>query len=233
LVFDGFPDRLRGIAAAILGVNHCGEKQESDVRRLILVFGICFIIEVVAGSLYIAWMTHRGFSTRTPPGTLESSVAGSIRDEAIPSRYKSMKSPVVVTDAVLKEAMEHWADHCATCHANNGSGDTMYGNTMYPRPPDMRHKETQEMSDGELYYTIQNGVRLSGMPAFGTPGDGDLDSWKLVAFIRHLPSLSQTEATEMEKMNPKSPDEMQEEQEEENFLQGSPAPSQPPPSHHH
>lgn len=203
------------------------------MRRLILVFGICFIIEVVAGSLYVAWMIHRGFSTRTAPGVLESSAAGSVRDWAVPSRYKSMKSPVVVTDAVLKEAMEHWADHCATCHANNGSGDTMYGNTMYPRPPDMRRKETQEMSDGELYYTIQNGIRLSGMPAFGTPGDNDLDSWKLVVFIRHLPSLSQTEGMEMEKMNPKAPDEMQEEQEEENFLQGSPAPSQPQPSHHH
>ena len=75
--------------------------------------------------------------------------------------------------------MEHWADHCSPCHANNGSGDTMYGKTMYPRPPDMRRKETQEMSDGELYYTIQNGIMLSGMPAFGAPGDDDLDSWKL------------------------------------------------------
>jgi hypothetical protein len=74
---------------------------------------------------------------------------------------------------------------------------------------------------------------LSGMPAFGTPGDNDIDSWKLVAFIRHLPSLSQTEGVEMEKMNPKSPQEMQEEQEEERFLQGEPAPAHPTPSHHH
>lgn len=46
------------------------------------------------------------------------------------------------------------------------------------------------LHDGELYYTIKNGVRLSGMPAFGEPGDDDLASWKLVAFIRHLPSLT-------------------------------------------
>jgi len=129
--------------------------------------------------------------------------------------------------------MEHWADHCSPCHANNGNGDTMYGKTMYPRPPDMRRKETQDMSDGELYYTIQNGIMLSGMPAFGAPGDDDLDSWKLVAFIRHLPSLSQTEELEMEKMNPKSPQDIEEEQEEENFLHGSTAPAQSSPSHHH
>ena len=109
----------------------------------------------------------------------------------------------------------------------------MYGKTLYPRPPDMRRKGTQEMSDGELYFTIQNGIMLSGMPAFGAPGDNDQDSWKLVAFIRHLPSLSQSEESEMGKMNPKSPDELEEEKEEENFLQGSPADSKPSHPHQH
>jgi mono/diheme cytochrome c family protein len=203
------------------------------MRRLIFILGICFVIVVIGGAVYAAWMIHHGFSARTSPGAVETLMAGSMRDWAIPSRYKSMKNPVTATPDVLKEGMEHWADHCAACHANNGSGDTMYGNGMYPRPPDMRAKETQGMSDGELYYTIQNGVKLSGMPAFGTPGDNDLDSWKLVAFIRHLPSLSQGEESDMEKMNPKSPDEMQEEQEEENFLKGGPAPPQSKPSHHH
>jgi hypothetical protein len=65
-------------------------------------------------------------------------------------------------------------------------GDMPYTMT-YPRPPDMRKKDTQEMSDGELYYT--NGVRLSGMPAFGDPSDDDVDSWKLVVFIRHPPQI--------------------------------------------
>jgi len=203
------------------------------VRRFFFGLGICFLIVLAGAAAYGVWMLNRGFSTRTPPGAIEAAVAGSMRDAALPSRYKSMKNPVTATPDVLREGMEHWADHCSACHANNGSGDTMYGKTMYPRPPDMRRKETQEMSDGEIYYTIQNGIMLSGMPAFGTPGDNDLDSWKLVVFIRHLPSLPQSEEVEMEKMNPKSPEEMQEEQDEEKFLQGSPASGQQPPSHHH
>jgi mono/diheme cytochrome c family protein len=154
-----------------------------------------------------------------------------MRDMAIPSRYKTMKNPVAVTPEVIHEGMAHWADHCATCHANNGSGDTMYGNTMYPRPPDMRKKETQEVSDGELYYTIKNGIRLSGMPAFGDPGDDDLDSWKLVAFIRRLPSLPDQEEMEMERLNPKGPEEMQEQMEEDQFLNGGKASAPPHMSH--
>jgi len=108
----------------------------------------------------------------------------------------------------------------------------MYGKTMYPRPPDMRQKDTQEKSDGELYYTIKNGVRLSGMPAFGEPGDDDLDSWKLVVFIRQFPSLTRSEELEMEKLNPKSPEELEEEQQEEQFLGGT-TPSSTQPPHHH
>ena len=203
------------------------------MRRLILAFGVCCAIGLIACAGYAAWMIHRGFSARMSPGALEASLAESMRDLAVPSRYKSMRNPSTATPDVLREGMEHWADHCTPCHANNGSGDSMYGKTMYPRPPDMRRKETQDMSDGQLYYIIQNGIMLSGMPAFGTPTDNDPDSWKLVTFIRHLPALSQSEELEMDKMNPKSPQENQEEQEEEKFLQGSPAPSPPPASHHH
>ena len=146
------------------------------VRRVIFALGICFIVILAAGVCYAAWMLHRGFSTRTAPGAIEASLAASMRNAAFPSHYKSMRNPVTATPDVFREGMEHWADHCSPCHGNNGGGDTMYGKTMYPRPPDMRRKETQEMSDGELYYTIQNGIMLSGMPAFGAPGDNDLDS---------------------------------------------------------
>jgi hypothetical protein len=72
------------------------------------------------------------------------------------------------------------------------------------------------------------------MPAFGDPGDDDFDSWKLVAFIRHLPTLSDQEEMEMEHLNPKSPEEMQEQMDENQFLNGgkASAPSQTPHMHH-
>jgi len=90
------------------------------------------------------------------------------------------------------------------------------------------------MTDGELYYTIQNGIRLSGMPAWGQAWENDEDSWKLVHFVRHLPQLAPEEEREMERLNPKGPEERQEEQEEERFLNED-QPSNPPPkppTHH-
>ena len=203
-------------------------------KKIVIGLLLLFIGALCVGAYMMHNMMERGFSTRTQPMMMEKTLATRIRGGAIPSRYKTMKNPVASAPEVIHEGMAHWADHCATCHANGGSGDTMYGRTMYPRPPDMRQKDTQEMSDGELYYTIKNGVRLSGMPAFGDPGDDDVDSWKLVAFIRHLPQLTDAEETEMQHLNPKSPDEIQEEKEEEEFLKGDAKPASPAtPMHHH
>ena len=181
---------------------------------------IVIVAAVVIVAAYSFATIRRGFSTRDKPSALEASLAMSARDMAIPAKYKTMKNPVSATPEAIHEGMAHWADHCAACHANDGSGDTMYGRTMYPRPPDMRLDDTQEMSDGELYYTIKNGVRMSGMPAFGDPGDDDVESWKLVPFIHHLAKLSDQEELEMEHLNPKGPDEMREEMEEDQFLNG-------------
>lgn len=89
------------------------------------------------------------------------------------------------------------------------------------------------MTDGELFYIIQNGIRFSGMPAWGAGSDHDaLASWKLVRFIRHLPQLTWEEKKEMQKLNPKSPDELKEEAEEEKFLKGE-TNDEPQAQHHH
>jgi hypothetical protein len=153
---------------------------------------------------------------------------------AMPADAKNKQNPVPNSPQVIAEGKAHWADHCATCHANNGSGQTEMGKNMYPPSPDMRKQETQQMTNGELFYVIENGVRLSGMPAWGTGAHEDQESsCKLVRFIRHLPDLSQEEISEMEKLNPKSPDELQEEQQEEQFLKGQPSNPSPSPHHHH
>jgi mono/diheme cytochrome c family protein len=96
--------------------------------------------------------------------------------------------------------MEHFADHCATCHSNDGGGQTIFGKGLYPKPPDLRAAGTQNKSDGELYYTIQNGVRLSGMPAFSEIHTTE-KTWRLVLFIRHLPQITPEELNEMKGLN--------------------------------
>ena len=184
-------------------------------------FGILIIvIIVIAVALYGTVVMRRGFSARDNPSWLETTLATKARSMGVPSHARNLKNPITNTPENVKEGEEHWADHCATCHANNGSGDTEIGKNLYPKAPDMRLAETQNMTDGELYYTIENGIRLSGMPAWGQGGDDDEASWKLVLFIRHLPKLTAGEEQHMESLNPKAPEEKEEDKEEQDFLNG-------------
>ena len=188
-------------------------------------------IALLAAALVL--LNAHGFSALAQPTAVEGWIARRLRSAALPSDARSRTNPVPNTPEVLAEARAHWADHCALCHANDGSGDTSMGKRTYPPAPDMRLPTTQRMSDGELFFVIQNGIRLSAMPAWGGASDRAAeDSWKLVHFIRHLPQLTAVEKKEMEKLNPKSPEELKEEQEEERFLKGEDIDDQQIKHHH-
>ena len=181
-----------------------------------------------------AFVLHDGLSAKATPSWLETMVARNARRLAIPSSAKTQQNPMLDSPELQREARLHFADHCASCHGNDGSGHTLYGEGLYPKPPDLRLQATQDLTDGELFWIIENGVRFTGMPAFsgngnhgrfGNHADGNLggaqDIWELVHFIRHLPHLTPAERLEMESYNPKSPGERAEEQDENEFLGGA------------
>jgi len=190
-------------------------------------------VVAVAGlaAAVVAGILHGGLSARATPTLLEAMMARNARHMSIPANAREARNPIAGTAENIRDARLHFADHCAICHANDGGGDTLVGRGLYPKPPDLRQNETQNLSDGELFWIIENGVRFTGMPAFATPG-AENDSWKLVLFIRHLPQLTVEERTEMERYNPKGPDDRAEEQEEEDFLNGA-APQPKPDTKHH
>ena len=199
-----------------------------------LVGALAVVAVAGVGGLIFLETRANGFSARAEPSSVEAFAARQARSMAMSAAgAKQISKPVANSPEVLAEARAHWADHCATCHANNGSGNTEMGKHMYPPAPDMRQAETQDLTDGELFYIIQNGIRLSGMPSWGSGTSQDeQDSWKLVRFIRHLPKLTAEEEQEMEELNPKSPEELKEEQEEREFLNGGQSNEQKKHEHH-
>jgi len=144
------------------------------------------------------FLTAHGFSAREKPSTLEAFLARRARRLASPPGARNLKNPLSPTLLAIAEARDHFADHCAICHANNGNGKTQINEGLYPPAPDMGGPETQNLSDGELFYIIKNGIRFTGMPGWG--GE-DGENWKLVLFIRHLPSLTSKEMELMKEIN--------------------------------
>ena len=204
------------------------------MRRLVKILALFGGSALLVALLAVAYFLGTGVSARSTPGSLEASVARTIRGLAIRSRLRGVKNPVPVSDEVIVDGRDHFADHCASCHANDGSGNTEMGRGLYPKAPDMRLRATQDLPDAELFYIIENGVRLTGMPGWSTgTKEGETSSWHLVHFIRHLPQLSADEIERMERLNPKSPDEVRQEIEEQKFLQGGADAPPPPPTHKH
>lgn len=184
--------------------------------------GIWLLAFVLAAVVITAVVTRGvGFSSRATPWALEETTMRAARRWATPGEIRRQVNPVAATPEHLQAGLEHWADHCATCHGNDGSGETAIGRNLYPPSPDMRGPVTQGMSDGELFYVIERGIPLTGMPAWSTgTEDGERSSWELVLFIRHLPALSEEERREMEALNPKSPAETKRQAEIDDFLSG-------------
>ncbi|HET8570090.1 MAG TPA: cytochrome c [Candidatus Limnocylindria bacterium] len=194
------------------------------MRRWCLAAGAVAVLLLALAAGGAALLFRGGISARTEPTAFEARLARALRHWAIPAPARAARNPVPAGPEAIAAGLAHFADHCATCHANDGSGNTPMGRKLYPRAPDMRRPETQRLSDGELFHIIESGVRFTGMPAWG--GDGSAqESWQLVHFIRRLPALTAEERQRMEALNPRSPAEAEEREEEESFLRGEePAP---------
>jgi mono/diheme cytochrome c family protein len=190
----------------------------------VLWIGLIVLLLLGAG-LWFSGLVPDCCGARQTPSRIEAALAHRLRAWSWPSDARQRRNPFAESTEVLRESARHFADHCSSCHGNDGSGNTEIGRNLYPPAPDMRLAATQELSDGELYYVIHNGVRWTGMPAWGELGNNnDPDSWKLVLFIRHLPKMTAPEIDDMARFNPRSDAEREEDKEEQEFLNGSPAP---------
>ena len=200
---------------------------------------IVFIIVVCLGIVGVfGWVGYHlfttGFSAKTEPHPIEVFIARQIRHLAIPIEQRNTPNPVPLSPDVINESLAHFADHCATCHANNGSGQTPIGKNVYPRAPDLRLADTQSMSDGEIFWVIHHGIRFTAMPAWGEGNlDKDVGSWKLVHAIRHLPQLTPEELDRMKALNPKTKHDLEKEAAFDRFLQGDDAAAARTDSGHH
>lgn len=201
------------------------------VLRVAAWLAFLFIL-LVAGLML--FLQGRGVSARPEPSWIEARAALVMRSWMTPPIYKGLKNPVTPSQDNFIAAREHFADHCASCHANDGSGNSEMGRNLYPKAPDMRLPRTQNLSDGELFYIIENGVMLTGMPGWSTnTPEGERSSWQLVHFIRRLPSLTAEDLAAMERHNPVSRAQLEEEQKIEEFIEGGAPPQNvsPPDPH--
>lgn len=128
------------------------------------------------------------------PSQGETSLANATKDVTIPLQAGKMPNPLPETDEVVSQGQEVFLGSCVQCHGADARGDTNVGRSMYPPAMDLTSDHVQHWNDAELFWIIQNGVRLTGMPSWKS-SISDNDTWKLARFIHHLPRLNAASAS--------------------------------------
>src|SRR5579883_289157 len=147
---------------------------------------IVLVIAAAAAAFY--WWVLPGLSSaRSEPPAAEVAVATWLLHQSVPEDQRARKNPLGRDAADLAAGRDLFRQKCEGCHAYDGGGKTEIGAGEYPRPPALRALAIQDMSDGEIFYHIRNGIRNTGMPAWSLP---DRETWQLVLYIRHLPQTA-------------------------------------------
>ena len=152
-----------------------------------LVLGL--VILACIGAAVTAYMlrTH-GLVADRAPGRVETAIARRLVVLSVPSALRSQTNPRGADPEAWRAGADHFAEHCAVCHGQDGRGASEIGPRMYPPVPDLAAPAIQGMSDGTLFAIIQNGVSWTGMPAFRSEHTAD-ETWQLVSFVRRVPTL--------------------------------------------
>lgn len=153
--------------------------------RKIPVIGVLLVLVLAAG---IAVAMRFDLSALPEPGPKETALANRAKHLLVGHavRREVLRPPEFSADSLV-EGKTRYGVECATCHGMDGRGQTDYGRWMYPRAADLSSPQVQAYSDAELFWVIKNGVRLTGMPAFGKV-ESDVQIWHLVRYLRSLPA---------------------------------------------
>jgi mono/diheme cytochrome c family protein len=176
------------------------------------------LLLVAAVGAFMVYGGHVSVAATTPPDVIDK-LAPIALDHAIAHQAPAMTIPADA--AAARRGLAHYEENCLPCHGAPGVKAMEFAQGLNPAAPGLEG-DTQNFSDGELFWVVKNGIRASGMPAFGA-SHKDAEIQDIVAFVRHLPKLSDEERRELAAAAPH-------EHHHEEAAAGGPATPEP---HHH
>ena len=160
------------------------------MRTVLATLGIAFMILLIGGTVFVYSGVY-DIGATTPHWPLTHWVMETARLRSIKAHAAGIAAPPGLDDpARIPMGIEHFAAHCAVCHGAPGvpKGDIAQG--LYPQPPDLA-VTASGYSDGELFWIVKHGIKMTGMPAWADHSDEEV--WATVAFLRKLPGMTPDE----------------------------------------
>jgi len=181
------------------------------------------VLTAVLVPLVVLAFGWTSFAASESPSGLERALAPWARERSIARHAGTLPAPLPTDAAALATGLDHYRENCVACHGAPGVPGAELSKGLNPPAPSLDQPRTQRRSDSILYWIVKNGIRMTGMPAFG-PTHDDAELLKIVALVRHLPNLTETEAQQLRAAT---------KQQAHHHDRAIPAPSEPVKPHSH
>jgi mono/diheme cytochrome c family protein len=118
-------------------------------------------------------------------------------DNSVRAHAREITAPALDDPRMVMEGFRHYREMCVGCHLAPGINSTEIREGLTPRPPKLQ-EAVEEWKPGELFWVTKNGVKMTGMPAWGST-HSDATLWAIVAFLEKLPHMTAAQYQEMDR----------------------------------
>jgi mono/diheme cytochrome c family protein len=161
------------------------------VKHGIILLLLTALAVLTAGSLF-AWSGLYNIAAAEPHFSFTRWLLATVRDRSVLAHSQGINAPNLSDPRLFQSGFRSYHDMCRTCHGAPGEESSPIRKGLNPQPPTLDAQRVQGRSDAALYWIVKNGIRMTGMPAFGkTHGDDEL--WAVVSFVRQLPRIKPEE----------------------------------------
>lgn len=151
---------------------------------------VVVLLVVGAAAAFVVQTGRLPLAATTPPDVVDR-VAMTAKFKAVQRGGDGLRVTLPADAASVARGREHYVENCLPCHGAPGVKPAEFAEGMNPRPPDI-DGPLQVYSDAQLFWVIKNGLRATGMPAFGV-NHKDEEIAAIAAFVRRTPHLTPEE----------------------------------------
>jgi len=153
---------------------------------LTLIVIVCFLVVFIA---VFVWSGVYNVSARVPHWSITAWLLEEVREQSISTHSRQIPILSSKNPERINIGFRNYHAMCRICHGAPGYRESEIAFGLYPKPPELTSKDVQGESDAELYWIIENGIKMTGMPAFGPTHSKD-ELWGIVVSVRHISNLN-------------------------------------------
>lgn len=155
------------------------------------------LIAVIVGAI-VMYSGVVNIAATNPHNPITAMVLSTTMDNSVRAHAKGITAPSLEDERMIMEGFRHYREMCVGCHLAPGIDSSEIRTGLMPTPPRLQ-EAAEEWQPAELFWVIKNGVKMTGMPAWG-PTHSDEKIWAIVAFLEKLPDMSAEQYEAMGKL---------------------------------